>query len=252
MSKKSETGHAKNVAAFEILINICSSYGTMYNPASATQKLTALDTQLNAIHSIMQTERQAKTEYDNATNAREIAFASLKKLSTRIVNALAASSVAEQTLDDVRSHNIRIQGKRATPVKVSDANNAAEPPPAKHASVSRTRQSYDSQLESFTRLVTTLANEPRYQPNENELKVATLNSLVTELHTRNTAANNAILNWQNARMARDKNLYMENGGLVPTAMAVKKYAKSIFGASSTQFAQLRSLRFKQSKTQYLA
>lgn len=41
-----ETGHAKNVANFEQLINYCIGYGTAFNPSKAAIKIPALQTLL--------------------------------------------------------------------------------------------------------------------------------------------------------------------------------------------------------------
>jgi hypothetical protein len=149
-------------------------------------KLPALTTQLTGANAALQAVKVAKTAYDNATNARELAFKPLKPLATKIVNALAATEATAQTVDDVKSTNNKIQGKRAKAVEKPDAKAlAAGAEPVKTASTSQ--QSYDKLIDHFAQLIATLTAEPKYLPNENELKVATLNTLLTDLRAKNTA-----------------------------------------------------------------
>ena len=84
MASTSETGHAKNVANFESLISFCTGNGTAYNPSKNGIKIAAMNTLLTSARTSLQTVKTTKTAYDNSTNTRENAFASLKKLSTRV------------------------------------------------------------------------------------------------------------------------------------------------------------------------
>ena len=243
MASTSETGHAKNVANFEDLISFCTGYGVTYNPSKVAIKLPGLTTVLTNSNAALQAVKVAKTTYDNATNARELAFKPLKPLSTKIVNALAATDATTQTVDDAKTTNNKIQGKRATAVK-EPAPAAADVAVAPVKTASTSQQSYDKLIDHLAQLIQTLTAEPKYLPNENELKVATLNTMLTDLRTKNTAVINATTALSNARIARDKVLYADDLGLVDTARDVKQYVKSLFGAPSPQFKQISGLEFR--------
>ncbi|NOS55522.1 MAG: hypothetical protein HOP37_04615 [Cyclobacteriaceae bacterium] len=246
MASTIETGHAKNVATFEDLISFCTGYGVTYNPSKAALKLPALATQLTGANTALQAVKVAKTAYDNATNARELAFKPMKSLATKIVNALAATEATAQTVDDVKSTNMKIQGRRAKAIeKPTAAALAAGAEPVKTASTSQ--QSYDKLIDHFAQLIATLTAEPKYIPNENELKVATLNTMLTDLRAKNTAVITATTALSNARIARDKALYAETLGMVDTAQDVKQYVKSLFGATSPQYKQVSGLKFNRPK-----
>ena len=236
MASTTETGHAKNVAIFEDLISFCTGYGATYNPSKAALKLPALATQLTGANAALPAVKVAKTAYDNATNAREVSFKPLKSLATKIVNGIAATEATAQTVDDIKSTNLKIQGKRAKAVEKPDAKAlAAGAEPVKTASTSQ--QSYDKLMDHFAQMIATLTAEPKYLPNENELKVATLNTMLTDLKAKNTAVINATTALSNARIARDKILYADTTGMLDTAQDVKQYVKSLFGASSPQYKQ---------------
>jgi len=242
MASTTETGHAKNAATFEDLISFCTGYGASYNPSKVALKLPGLNTQLAAANAALQAVKTAKTAYDNATNAREISFKPMKSLATKIVSALTATEAADQTVDDVKTTNMKIQGRRAVKVEKPSAEALAKgAEPVKTASTSQ--QSYDKMIDHFAQLIATLTAEPKYLPNENELRLTALNTLLTDLKAKNTAVINATTAASNARIARDKALYAETTGVVDTALDVKTYVKSVFGASSPQYKQVSGLKF---------
>jgi hypothetical protein len=113
MASTTETGHAKNVATFEDLISFCTGYGATYNPSRTALTLPALNTQYTAANAAMQAVKTANTTYNNNTNTREIAFKKLKTLSTKIISALASTEANQQTVNDAKTINLKIQGKRA-------------------------------------------------------------------------------------------------------------------------------------------
>jgi hypothetical protein len=143
--------------------------------------------------------------------------------------------------------NLKIQGRRAKAIEKPDpARLAAGEAPAKTASTSQ--QSYDKMIDHLAQLIATLTAEARYLPNENELKVANLNTILADLRARNTAVINTTTALSNARIARDRVLYAEGTGMVDIALDVKQYVKSVFGATSPQYKQVSGLKFNRSKT----
>ncbi|MFH1004755.1 MAG: hypothetical protein V1781_04570 [Bacteroidota bacterium] len=252
MATTSETGHAKNVANFEIEISICSGFGTAYNPSKSNHKIPQLQTLLTTSKNVLQTVKTTGTTFENTRNAREIAFspAPLKKFCTRIVNALEATDATKQTVNNAKVINRKIQGKRAdTSIKTTLAtiNNSEKSATAEINQISVSQQSYDNLLDNFAKLIVCVAAEPLYIPNETDLKVIGLNTTITNFRTLNTAVINAAVPYQSAMIARDAVLYQDNTGLVDIAMEVKKYVKSVFGSTSPQYKQVSKLEFKKIK-----
>ncbi len=243
-----EVGHSKNVANFEDLISFCIAYGTTFNPANSTITIAALQAKHSAAIADIQAVKTAKTALDNSTNAREILFKDFKKLATRIINSLSAVSPAKQTIDDAKTINNKIQGKRATgnkKVKPADGPLPSDTPAdAPDSSISVSQQSYDSLMDHFAKLIETVTQEPLYAPNEADLSVTGLNTLLSQMQAANTGVINATTAFSNARITRDKTLYHESSGLVKIAFDVKMYIKSLFGASSAEFKQVSKLKFK--------
>jgi hypothetical protein len=245
MTNTTESGHAKNVANFENLISFCKGYEAAYNPSKENLKLLALNNLLASSQAGLQLVKSTKTNFDNATNVREIGFEPFKKLCTRIVNALEATDASTQTVDDAKTINRKIQGKRAdnTPLS-SERGVGGEVPIAIDNHISVSQQGIDNMIDHFSKFIQLLSAEPMYNPNETDLKVSELNNRLTNLKTYNSAAISAGTDYSNARIARDTILYGTNTGLVDIAWEVKKYVKSVYGTSSPQFKQISGLLFR--------
>jgi len=241
MASTSETGHAKNVANFEDLISFCTGYGGSYNPSKAILQIANLTTLHTNAGTSVSGVTTSKTAFSNATNARQTAFDPLKKLCTRIVNALDATDATDKLVKDAKSINNKIQGKRAgeKPKPATTADSEA----AEDKSISVSQQSYDSLIDNFDKLIQLISTEPTYTPNETELQISTLQTNLGNLKTTNTAVVNAYTNYSNSRITRNNILYGATTGLVDVALEVKKYVKSVFGATSPQFKQVSKLEF---------
>lgn len=252
MSNFSEVGHAKNVANFEDLISYCAGYGVTYNPILNAIKIANMNTLKTSANTAIGNVSTTFTTFKNATNSREIVFLPLKKLATRIMSALKACGVPEQTIKDALTINHKLQGKRAKPIitvqnnqnKIVDPN---EPPVEIPKNISVSQQSYDSQIEFFGKLIDLLTATVAYNPNEVDLKLPALNTLLTNMKTTNTAVITATTSFSNARIARSKLLYTPVTGLVDVAGECKAYVKSVFGATSLEYKQVSKIQFKKQK-----
>ena len=239
MPSTSETGHAKNVTHFEQLISFCTGYGGNYNPSKATLIIS----NLTNIHLTAQSELQnvinTTVDYNNFVNTRAITFDPIRKLSTRLVNAFSVTDATDEMIKDAKTINRKIQGKRAKEITTPVDPNTPAP-----NTISTSQQSYDQLIEHFAKLVALLKSEPSYAPNESDLRIVALEALLDQLRADNTNVMNAYTTVSNARISRDLTLYQVKTGLVPTALDVKGYIKSIYGATSDQYKQVSKLAFK--------
>jgi phosphatidate phosphatase PAH1 len=171
-------------------------------------------------------------------------FANSSKVVTKISNAIKATETSTQVDDNVSTIIRKLQGRRATPLLSEEqkAQKTAEGKTVNQISVSQL--SFDSKIENLDKLIKLLASIPLYAPNENELKVATLTTLYTDLKTKNTAVITALAALNTALISRNEILYKPITGLVELAIAAKTYIKSIYGASSPQYTLIGKLGFK--------
>ena len=183
MPSTSETGHAKNVANFEILISFCIGYGETYNPSRDALKVANLQTLLTAAKAAIEDCKAKETAFDNTTDARKQSFATLKALGTRIVNSFSVSGVTDSILEGARTINRKLQGQRANTSAASEpapteGTTTATPSPA---TVSSSQQSYDNLVEHLNGLIELVSSHEEYNPNETELKVATLQTYLADV-----------------------------------------------------------------------
>lgn len=243
MASTSEVGHAKNVANFQDLIAFVIGYGATYNPTKSSLMLPQLNTLLADSQTNLQNVVDKNTEYNNAVNDRMEAFDGLRQLSTRLVNALETTDANKEKIDDAKGFNRKLQGKRASKVEEPVDPNAPAP-----KTISSSQQSYDQLIQHFEGLISVLESEPSYAPNETDLQTATLNAKATDLKTKNNDVATAYTGVSNARIDRNKTLYNDSTGLVDIASEVKKYIKSVFGATSPEFGQIKGIAFKKIKS----
>lgn len=242
MASTSEIGHAKNVANLQDLINFADTYTPTYNPSKAVLQIANLNTLFATAQNALQDVINNNTLFNNTVNQRMNAYANIKSLSTRLIAAIEATDADAQTIKDAKTINRKIQGKRATPITTPTDPNAPVP-----ISISTAQLSYDQLTQHLAALTAILQAEPTYTPNETDLQVATLNTYINNLHTQNNNVSIAHAAVSNARLSRNNILYNPTTGLVKTALDVKTYIKSIFGATSPQYTQVKSIAFRNFK-----
>jgi hypothetical protein len=242
MSKQSETGHAKNVGNFGVMVSYCSSYGPVFNPFRDNIKLPALIILHSEADLSLQAVIDGVTNYNQTINIRKQTFEGLKPLSTRLISALQATDATPATIDDAKGFNRKIQGTRATAIKESMIETLPDGTIVNH-SISSSQQSYDQQIQHFSKLISLLAAEASYSPNEVALQVATLNDMLSNMRTCNTNIGIAYANITQSRITRNNLLYNETTGICSIAADVKKYVKSIYNPQSTEFKMISKLKF---------
>jgi hypothetical protein len=234
------TGHVKQVAAFEKLLGYCNAHGAMYNPGKASLKVAALNTLLTSAQQSLEAVKTLRTAYDNAVNTRNQAFADLPKFMTRIVNTLASTDASGATVEEAYffCRKFRPSPKTRMAIPAGNPGTVSEIPLTRSTS----QLDFDSKADNFAAFVKVIAAEPSYKPNEVELQIVSLNALVTSLRDKNKAVLNAQIALSNARAARNRVLYAKTG-IHGSALAVKCYVKGLFGFQSVGYQQIRGLKF---------
>ena len=145
------------------------------------------------------------------------------------------------TIDQAKSLNRLIQGgqkKTTTPPE-----EGKEIP----KTVSTSRQSYTPQAENFGILLQLLATISTYAPNEDDLKLVNLNTYKDTLVSSTQAVDQTEAELNLKLIERDNILYADGTGLYSIAQNVKKYVKSIYGATSPEYANVSDIEFTNRK-----
>lgn len=233
----SETGHAINVANFETLITVCIGHGAVYNPVNPAIQVPQLQAKLLLAQQKLNATVAQKAVFNTAVNERIEAFSNLEVLCTQVYNAFAVSGATPLDISDLQTINKKIQGQ-------SKKKATASPGTPAPAEVSTSQQSYDSKLNFFTNFIQYLQAKPIYNPNENHLKMPILQTKLAYMTLKNQNVDTAVFSYNQSLNDRNDELYNPTLGLVQTSKEVKKYAKSIFGATSPEYKQLNSIEFK--------
>ena len=236
MAFTSETGHAKNVANLQKLTEQIKVY-TLYNPPVDNIKIANLQTLYTDASSKLNQVEDKRNANKNAITLRQTAFENLKPTATKIINHLGILGLSQGTIDQAKSLNRLIQGgqkKETTPPEEGKE-------PAK--AVSTSRQSYTQQAENFGILLQLLETISAYNPNEEDLKLANLNTYKESLMSATQSVDQTEAELNNKLIERDNILYADRTGLYTIAQNVKKYVKSIYGANSPEYTNVSSIEF---------
>ena len=268
MTSTSETGHAKNVANFRLLIEHLEALGTQYSPSNPAIALTALQHKYDQAVAAMKSHRNIKVAYDDATNNREIHFKNIRSIATRIVNALESSGASDQKVKDAKTIVRKIRGERASGksktkpggLQPAEPQNQVTPnenlgqPAAPGGTegnpvttISASQLSFDHRAENFAKLVEIIQTETLYNPNEAELKVTALQSYNGQLLQSTGAVAGKIAAYTTSIIHRNQELYATDTGLPHLAHDVKSYIKSVYGSTSPQYKAISAISIRQIK-----
>ncbi|MDH6211132.1 hypothetical protein M2254_002716 [Chryseobacterium sp. BIGb0186] len=243
MPSTSEVGHARNVANLQKLTQQVSVY-TLYNPPIPNLTVANLQGLYDTANAKLVEVEDKRNANKNAIALRQTAFENLKTTCTRIINRLEILGLLPGTLDQAKSLNRSIQGNRK---KKSVSAKTDDEQPSTNNSISTSRQSFTQQAENFGILLQLLATIPNYDPYEDELKLTTLSTYKDSLINATQFVDQTEAELNIKLIERDQILYAEETGLYSIAQNVKKYVKSLYGATSPEYATISPITFKNQK-----
>lgn len=240
MSSTSEVGHAKNVANLQKITQQVTTY-SLYNPPIENIALANLQTLYTTATAKLAEVEDKRNANKNAIIIRQTVFENLKSTCTKIVNLLEILGLPQGTLDQARSMNRAIQG--------SSKKTTTPPEEGKETSktASTSRQSFTQQAENFGILLQLLATIPGYTPNEEDLKLNNLTNYHASLMSSTQAVDQTEAELNTKLIERDKILYAEGAGLYTIAQNIKKYVKSLYGATSPEYTNVSAIEFTNRK-----
>ena len=240
MSSTSEVGHAKNVANLQKITQQVNTY-SLYNPPVENISLASLQALYTTANAKLIEVGDKRNANKNAIIVRQSAFENLKSTCTSIMNLLQILGLPQGTVDQAKSLNRAIQGSSKKP--------ATPPEEGKEApkTSSTSRQSFTQQAENFGLLVQLLATLPGYTPNEEDLQLNNLTTYHASLLSATLAVDQTESELNTKMIERDKILYAEETGLYSIAQNVKKYVKSLYGATSPEYLNVSAILFTNRK-----
>ena len=247
MSTTKETGHQVNIDNLDLMIVTLKGFGVKYNPSNPDISIPHLEQILSGSRAAQSRLHELKQPYTSAVNTRKEAFEPFEPLVTRALNALVATKTSAQTDQSAKALVHKIKGEKISKKKTTLSAPNQTGPQADETQISSAQLGFDDQLQNLDEFIKLLENTPLYNPNENDLKIESLISYRDNLAAKNHTVIEKKVAVDNARIARNEQLYKPLVGLVDTAADVKTYVKSVFGATSAQFRQISGLKFSSPK-----
>ncbi len=237
--------HVMNLQSFEKLLGICTRYGGKYNPGRPNLRVENLSDMLNEAREKILQVSVAKTNYENAQNDRELAFADIRLLASRAYAELKSSVASPQTVADAALMVRKIKGKTLTKKTIAAASSPESSDPSGKTVVNpaRSGKRFGYITANFEKLLQTLIAEASYQPANPELQVNTLQEKLIHLRSVNAAVVSTFSGWGQARNDRNAFFFQGRNSLHSTAMAVKEQMKATFGSKSEATADALKVRF---------
>lgn len=250
MASTSETGHAKNIANLDKLIDFVTQLGATFNPTNPQITVIGLNNLKTQSTTDFKNWSSAFTAYKTNTNERELVFAPLKKLNIAISDNLKSLSIPQQTIDDVTAIISKITGNGGKSAKQKNVPPLASANPTTvvgdgsvKKSISTSQQSFDNITANFEKLIQQLLAIPTYAPNEVNIQTASLQALLSSMQTANLNAITATNAVNQARNQRNLTLYGDNTGLYDIVKKTKLYIRQIYGITSPQYSQVTAIKF---------
>ena len=243
MGSNSDSGHDSNVVSLQAL-NVAITYmGAGYNPAADLIKLTSLQAKHASAQASLYAVSIAYPIWSTKVKERYATFGLVNDRATRSVNPLEALAPQSPALPLAKHILKQLRGQRITPLKLNPDGTVAP-------MISMSQQSYDDKERLFKDLVNNHKTEPKYLPDDDELKLTGpegLEAFGALLGARNSAEENAKMPLDNDRADRDEELYDPVTGVVAVGQQSKLYIKGKFGAKSPQYQQVKGLKFRNLK-----
>ncbi|MGR7814338.1 hypothetical protein [Lacinutrix undariae] len=239
MTKHFETGNAKNVANLQKMIEQVAVYPN-YNPAVESLTIANLTELYNHAVAALQEVKEARNNNKNAIHKRQDEYETLKPLSTRIINQVEILDISKGVLNQAKSLNHLIQGSR---IKKKITNKNQDNQEEIHNTISTSRQSYTQSADNFAKLLQLLTSIESYNPNIEELKTSQLTTYLDKLVLNTKDVDHTVAQLNAKLISRNNLLYADNTGLYTIAQNVKKYVKSLYGATSPEYATISKIKF---------
>ena len=239
MASSSEVGHNKNVANFSKAYQILEEMGTLYNPSNSNILLTNLVPKKTNLVATMKMLDTQKPIYKNAVADREVEIAPMSKIATRSFNFSNSTAISEKDKENLQSQVKKIRGDK----KIKDIN----PETSESDAISTSQMSYDSRIANFSTFVSQQASHSEYMPNENDLKISTLQTYQERLSTLSSLVNKSGIALITGRNNRDIILYTGDANVIQLIKEIKSYLKSLGAAGLPYYKALVDLKFKDIK-----
>ncbi len=236
-----ERGHAKNLEAFQQLAAYCSGFGTKYNPSRTAMQLPSVQTTISTAAGILNNLHMMRIANSNSRNSRSQEIDAMIEFTPQVIGALEACGAPAQSIKDAKMYYRKMKGRRAAPLPKVKKGAAPADPPEDFNSAAQT--GITNQIEHYAGLIAVVEACPGYNPNELELQVTGLKARLDRLIALNKAVQETQVLFHSYVAQRQEIMYKPETGMGSLFNDMQNYVKSVFGAKSIEYKQVKKIRF---------
>lgn len=235
-----ESGDNKLLGNFRKLIEAVSAEPN-YNPANPAITKARLQSLTTDAEAAVAEVGVKEAPYRVAVNERQTEFEDVPRRIGNSFRMAKASGASKKIQDDLSGSRRKLSGQRRSKLAKDNPNTPKDEATKTH---SVSQLSYDNQVGNAQNYLALLAGVDSYAPNEEELKLSSLQAFVAGLQAKNAAVNAMFVPLSQARGNRDQLLYLNDNCVVNTALLVKAYVSAAFGTRSALYKAIKGLDFR--------
>ena len=237
MKNHSETGHGINVCNLKKTIDTCKRFGSYYAPSNSEISIYNLTKKWEATLKLHESLTKLILQNKAITLERDALFKALNKKITKVIGIVGSLKESDTFKLEVKVIADKIRGFNHMSKTNLVSSHVQE-------EVRNCDLSFIIRTENYHCLISILKSSPLYIPNENELKVESLNDEHEKMVSLNETIEYLSAQISMTRQARNKALYDRDMGALPAMKACRSYIKGLFGHLSPEFKLVSAIKFR--------
>ena len=249
--KTFESGHSKNAAYYDKLIEVVTGFGSNFDPPANDIKLPNLSLRQTELHTALSDFKDAEAMLIEGINERQYLFEALMVKSTRIMNEAIACGADKKMIADLRSVMRRLRGVKLSKMKAAINTNPETmiAPDAGNETATKlkrsvSQRSYDMVTDHFKILISLIEQVSTYTVNEPDLTISALKIFASDAETKTKIVNDGAAKVVDKRSLRNKLLYHEVTGVVLLGRRVQSYVRVLYGSKSEEYKEIMRCKFR--------
>ncbi|HEY6232056.1 MAG TPA: hypothetical protein VIW64_12415 [Pyrinomonadaceae bacterium] len=186
---RTESADNKRLGNFRQLVEIVSAEPD-YNPSNPAITKAKLQTLITEWQAAVAEVGAKAAPYKVAVNERQTEFEDVPRRIGNSFRMAKASGASKKIQDDLTTSRRKLTGQRKSKLAKDDPNTAKDEAKKTH---SVSQMSYDNQIGNARNYLALLSGIDSYAPNEEELKISSLQAFVSGLQAKNAAVNTAFV-----------------------------------------------------------
>lgn len=204
-----------------------------WNSSNPRLNLTALEAKLNAGYPIAADVTDKFAAQQIVVNNRQDVYAKIPPFAKAARRYLRSCGATENEIKDGTAYINELLGQqKKKPKTITNLDGSAVEATQQNAKL---QLSYDGQYATLQSLRAFLGNVSAYIPNEDEVKLTTLDALITECGDANNAVSAGFVPLLGAWNMRDEKLYTDEDSILEDFRLAKEYYKSLYDPKDPQY-----------------